>query len=111
MKSSYLRFLNQKTAEYIATKSQSSGLSEAGPKAYETPLADRLKRLISDIPQDEQKIPRGIEWFRVRLKGRGGRGAHPGELGLALRNLGWKRKRSWSNAESGFRALWIPPDS
>jgi hypothetical protein len=34
---------------------------------------------------------------------------HPGELGAALRKLGFKRERRWRDA-SGFQALWYPTD-
>ena len=73
-----------------------------------TPLVTRLKKLIASIPKEEILIPRPLEWFRTRLKGVEGRGAHPGQLGLALRELNYLRKRSWSDSENGFRSLWHP---
>jgi hypothetical protein len=32
---------------------------------------------------------------------------HPGELGAALRKLGFIRRRNWSEAEGAFRARWF----
>lgn len=35
---------------------------------------------------------------------------HPGELGSALRTLGWKRWRKWNTMGEAFPARWFPPD-
>jgi hypothetical protein len=77
-------------------------------KETSTPLVTRLKKLIASIPKEEILTPRPLEWFRTRLTGVEGRGAHAGQLGLALRELKYVRRRSWSNSESGFRSLWYP---
>jgi len=71
-----------------------------------TPLVDRVKKLTATIPEAERYTPKNIEWFRTRLKGRKGKSAHAGELGDALRELGYVRKRSWSDKETGYRAKW-----
>lgn len=75
-----------------------------------TPLLDRLKKLIESLPpaQRQQGLP--LEYFRERLLGRqAGRKVHAGELGAALRKLGYVRRRAWSESDGGFRALWWPP--
>jgi len=74
-----------------------------------SPLEDRLKRLIASIPESEQNKPRPLDWFRTRLRGVEGRGAHAGQLADVMRSIGWKRKRAWSERESGFNSLWYPP--
>ena len=74
-----------------------------------TPLLDRLKKLVESLTpaQRQQGLP--LEYFRERLLGRqAGRKVHAGELGAALRKLGFVRKRGWSVSENGFRALWWP---
>lgn len=76
-----------------------------------TPLAERLKRLIASIPNEEVPVPRSLEWYRTRLRGIEGRGAHAGQVGDSLRALGFQRKRAWSSTENGFRALWYPPSN
>lgn len=73
-----------------------------------TPLEARLKKLIATIPSEEINVPRPLEWFRTRLMGVEGRGAHAGRLGEALRKLNYERKRTWSDSEDGFRSLWHP---
>jgi hypothetical protein len=45
--------------------------------------------------------------FQASLRGRWRGNCHPGELGLALRKLGFARQRRWQDG-SGFRALWYP---
>ncbi len=110
MEKAYIQFLNQKKAEYLEAQSQ-SGLNPTslGTDDLQTHLVDRLERLLNSLPDNEISIPRPLEWFRIRLRGRGGKGAHPGELGAALRKLGWTRKRSWRQASEGFQSLWFPP--
>lgn len=76
-----------------------------------TPLAERLKKLIASIPEEEINVPRSLEWYRTRLRGIEGRGAHAGQVGDSLRALGFQRNRAWSSTENGFRALWIPPSN
>ena len=76
-----------------------------------TPLAERLKRLIASIPDEEVNAPRSLEWYRTRLRGIEGKGAHAGQVGDSLRALGFQRKRAWSSTENGFRALWYPPSN
>lgn len=76
-----------------------------------TPLEERLKRLIASIPEEESNVPRSLEWYRTRLRGIEGRGAHAGQVGDSLRALGFQRKRAWSSTENGFRALWYPPSN
>lgn len=75
-----------------------------------TPLVERLKKLIASIPEEEKNVPRSLEWYRSRLRGNEGRGAHAGQVGDSLRALGFQRNRAWSHSENGFRALWYPPE-
>lgn len=75
-----------------------------------TPLVDRLRAFIQNLPLQEQFKPRSLEFYRRALKGRQGRAAHPGETGEALRSLGFVRKRGWHEADGGFKAIWVPPN-
>lgn len=78
--------------------------------AVNTPLIDRLRQLIASIPPEERDLPRKLEWFRERLRGRHRGKAPPGEIGIALRQLGWTPIRSWTiSAPRGV--LWHPPKS
>ncbi|MGA7180920.1 MAG: hypothetical protein WBX11_15230 [Thiobacillaceae bacterium] len=74
-----------------------------------SPLIDRLKRLIATLPDSERDQPRPLEFFAEQLKGRQKMTPHRGELAAALRKLGWRRTRCWRKSANGFRSLWYPP--
>jgi hypothetical protein len=70
-----------------------------------TPLDERLTRLLATIPTDVQREGLSLAALQASLRGRGRGNCHPGELGAALRRLGFQRRRDWSGPD-GFRALW-----
>lgn len=71
-----------------------------------TPLKDRLAKLLGTIPVELQ-YGEGLSLASLQqsLRGRSGGNCHPGELGRALRQLGFKRERRWRGGE-GFNAVW-----
>lgn len=93
-------------AEVQSTARSDQKRDHAGP---DTPLRDRVRALVLMIPGEllNQGVP--IEWFRIRLRGKYRRHPTAGDVAQALRELGWTRKRSWSNGADGFRARWFPP--
>jgi hypothetical protein len=72
-----------------------------------TPLLERLSRLLTTIPIDIQREGLSLASLQASLRGRWRGKCHPGELGTALRKLGFKRERRWQDG-SGFSALWYP---
>lgn len=72
-----------------------------------TPLETRLEKLLDTIPAAVQREGLSLNTLQISLKGRWRGTCHPGELGTALRNLGYRRERKWSDGD-GFRALWFP---
>ena len=72
-----------------------------------TPLEDRLARLLATIPAEVQNEGMSLVSLQAGLKGRWRGSCHPGELGAALRKLGYHRRRQW-RGEKGFKALWYP---
>lgn len=77
-----------------------------------TPVQTRLEKLINSMPESERIKPRPLSFFSQMLLARHrGKHAHVGETGEALRALGWTRKRDWSDAEYGYRAMWWPPQT
>jgi hypothetical protein len=70
-----------------------------------TPLEDRLARLMATIPVELQRDGLSLSSLQASLRGRSRGNCHPGELGAALRRLGYERRRNWQGAD-GFRALW-----
>ena len=69
-----------------------------------TPLEDRLTRLLATIPLDAQREGLSLAALQASLRGRRRGNCHPGELGAALRRLGFERRRDWSGVD-GFRAV------
>ena len=70
-----------------------------------TPLEDRVARLLDTIPVELQSEGLSLCALQASLRGRWRGACHPGELGTALRKLGFTRKRRWRGAD-GFQAVW-----
>ena len=75
-----------------------------------TPLHKRLQRLLDTIPSSEQRKGLSLLDLQSRLRGRKGGLPHIGELGAAMRRLGWQRRRAWSNEKSAFSSKWYPAE-
>lgn len=104
--SAYIGKLQAETEEQtIATSIEKEAASAARDRL--TPLEDRLARLLATIPEEVQNEGLSLASLRVGLKGRWRGSCHPGELGSALRKLGYHRRRQWQG-EDGFKALWFP---
>jgi hypothetical protein len=97
-----------KLAECIAAKEKSAECKAQGWRERLTPLDVRLEKILSEIPVDVQAEGLSLHALQGFVKGRWRGNAHPGELGTALRHLGWYRTRQWRGDEIGFRALWYP---
>jgi hypothetical protein len=85
----------------------SARLSKSNPKAY-VPLKDQITELMSSLPYALQNKPWSMQELTQRLNGKYRDRPHPQMIGIALRQLGWTRKRLWSIDYQGVR-LWIPP--
>jgi hypothetical protein len=72
-----------------------------------TPLEEWLSRLLATIPSEIQREGLSLASLQASLRGRWRGNCHPGELGTALRKLGFRRQRRW-HAGTGFCALWYP---
>jgi hypothetical protein len=70
-----------------------------------TPLQDRLTRLLATIPPEVQREGLSLTSLQSMLRGRWHGNVHAGELGTALRRLGFERQRNWRGTD-GFRAVW-----
>jgi len=72
-----------------------------------TSLDSRLTKLLATIPVEIQAEGLALTTLQASLRGRWRGSCHPGELGSALRKLGFKRVRKWSANNDGFKALWF----
>ena len=70
-----------------------------------TPLETRVSKLLATIPDAVQREGLSLASLQASLRGRWRGNCHPGELGTALRKLGFTRHRQWRGSD-GFRAVW-----
>lgn len=75
------------------------------------PLHIRLQKLLDEIPAPAQQKGLSLMDLQICLRGRKGRAPHIGELGTAMRRLGWQRRRQWSNETTSFSAKWHPKET
>ena len=72
-------------------------------------LHTRLQKLLDSIPESKQREGVSLLDLQACLRGRKGGLPHIGELGAAMRRLGWQRRRAWSDADTAFSSRWFPP--
>jgi hypothetical protein len=103
---SYLNELNAHAAEHRA---QDDAVKQAAAERdRRTSLDGRLQHLLSTIPPEVQAAGLSIVELQVMLRPRGSEHSccTAGQLGDALRRLGFTRERRWHDGRSSFRALW-----
>jgi hypothetical protein len=103
--SAYVKQLNAAVAIEQAQRAETDRAAIKAARERLTPLEERLTRLLATIPGEIQREGLSPASLRASLRGRWRGSCHPGELGAALRNLGFRRERRWHDG-SGFRALW-----
>ena len=81
--------------------------SQREPKTY-IPLKDQITELMSTLPSALRNKPWSMQELTQRLNGKYRDRPHAQMVGIALRQLGWTRKRLWNIDHQGVR-LWIPP--
>jgi hypothetical protein len=81
--------------------------SELKPKTY-IPLKDQITELMNSLPYALRNKPWSMQELTPRLNGKYKERPHAQMVGIALRQLGWTRKRLFSAKYQGVR-LWIPP--
>jgi hypothetical protein len=74
-----------------------------------TPLEQRVAKVLADIPDAVKVEGLSLHAIQQFVMGRWHGLAHAGELGTALRKLGYTRERRWRGDAIGFRSLWLPP--
>jgi hypothetical protein len=104
---SYLAELNAHAAEQ-RTQDAVKQAQAAAERDRRTSLDDRLKHLLGTIPPEVQDEGLSIVAVQVMLRPRGSEHSccTAGQLGDALRRLGFVRERRWRDGRSSFRALW-----
>ena len=89
---------------------QSASVTEERENPVLPALHMRLQKLLVTIPPSAQRQGLSLLDLQACLRGRKGGLPHIGEMGAAMRKLGWQRRRAWSDGEAGFVAKWFPPE-
>lgn len=71
----------------------------------EVPLTEQINALMRSLPPAQRDRPWSVAELVVRLHGRFKARPSCGDVGLALRRLGWTRTRDWT-AQGGGRRVW-----
>lgn len=106
--SAYVKHLKELVALEAGVREAQQAAVKNDSRRDLSPLDDRLQRLLATIPTERQVEGLSLTTLQTALRGRWRGNCHPGDLGRALRRLGYTRRREWSGGE-GFRALWFPP--
>lgn len=103
--SAYVKSLNHAVAQETIQTAERQRAKAVAAQDRLTPLEDRLSRLLATIPSDVQREGLSLPALQAALRGRWRGHCHPGELGAALRKLGFHRVRRWSG-DTAFSAVW-----
>lgn len=105
--SAYVQQLMRMAEQEQARRKEERQTKQEAEKEPLAPLQDRLKRLLRQIPDEVQREGLSLMALQAQLRarGRGHTRCHVGELGEALRKLGFKRERRWRSGV-GFSAVW-----
>src|SRR5579872_6498653 len=110
---SYIRELNKAVERDRAELEAKKQEREKDRAERFAPLEIRLAKFLSTIPEARRQEGLSIAELQPRLVGRHRGHARSGDIGAAMRKLGYIRVRCWhrssQHGDSGFRALWYPP--
>jgi len=71
----------------------------------DTPLTEQIEALMRSLPPAQRDRAWSMEELVLRLQGRYNERPSAGDVGIALRRLGWTRIRDWSEDACG-RRVW-----
>ena len=71
----------------------------------EVPLTEQINALMLSLPPAQRDRPWSVAELVLRLNGRFKAQPSRGDIGIALRALGWTRTRDWSQSGGG-RRVW-----
>ena len=104
----FANVLEARLYDYVeANRVNDLNLSPDTPLA---PLPTRLQRLLETIPDCAKHQGLVLMELQAQLRGRKGGLPHIGEMGAAMRKLGCRRRRRWSDESAAFSSLWYPSE-
>jgi hypothetical protein len=71
----------------------------------DVPLTEQIEALMRSLPPAQRDRPWSMDELMARLKGRYNARPSAGDIGIALRKIGWTRSRDWSERGLG-RRVW-----
>jgi len=80
----------------------------AGRIQCTTPLTEQIEALMRSLAPAQRDRPWSMEELLTRLQGRFKTRPSAGDVGIALRKIGWTRSRDWSVNGAG-RRVWMAP--
>lgn len=98
-------YIRQLRAVAEAARRQQIARQPRGRLRTTTPLTAQITELMNSLPPAQRARPWSIVDLRGRLQGRFKDRPSLGDIGLALRALGWVRVRDWTNSGAG-RRFW-----
>ncbi len=105
--STYLEYVKSHVSASQALAAEQQAAETAKWRERLTPLEERLAKLLATIPPEIKSQGLSLPAIRTMLAGKWRGKCHPGELGVALRRLGYERRRNWSDGTKSFSALWF----
>jgi hypothetical protein len=69
----------------------------------DTPLTEQIEAFMRSLPPIQRDRPWSMDELLARLQGRFKTQPSAGDVGIALRKIGWTRSRDWSAGGSGRR--------
>ena len=110
----YLETIRSRCDELTEAQTKTASIADVKATAEWTerltPLEDRLAKLLANIPAEIKSQGLSLPAIRNMLAGKWRGKCHPGELGIALRRLGYERRRNWNDGSQSFCALWYQSD-
>jgi hypothetical protein len=103
----YVQQLMRMAEQEQARRDEERRARQEAEKERLAPLQERLRRLLQQIPDEAQREGLSLMALQAQLRarGRGHMRCHVGELGEALRKLGFRRERRW-RSDARFSAVW-----
>jgi len=96
---SYVQRLRRESAELQAKRDAEAGSNTVDPRVK---LKEQITLWYASLAPEDRRPNYLMEQLARQLR------ATPQQLGIALRELGWRCERRWRKGES-YRHYWIPP--
>lgn len=105
--SAYLKDYIDNLRQNATAKSEKIESPAQQARTYK-PLTEQITELMQSLPHALKNKPWSMQELVSRLDGKYRDRPHAQLVGIALRQMGWTRKRLWNTQYQGVR-LWIPP--